>query len=213
MLWTHREYCSAWRRFAVRYGLAFVTWVVVTAAAFGINKALVHHEMHFWYSSLAVADIAGTLAKMDDDMPDPELREILGPTGIRATTDIHDTVRAQWRAHEFMQLLVGDARLWDLPLSGTTPAPEPVRAAIERAWLRIVGENVDDYLEYRIHAFRRTTGWTRYPSVGMVIKREEQYPSLLAAMKIRKGSSALQLAWERINRQVALETPLFRPRP
>lgn len=213
MVWTQREYRSVWRRIVVRYGLAFVTWVGVTAAAFGMNAALVDHEMHFWHSSLAVTDIAGTLAKMEEDLPDPELREILGPTGIRANTEIHDAVRAQWRAHDFMQLLIGDRRLWDLPLSGTTPAPEPVREAIENAWLEIVGENLDDYFEYRMHTFRRATGWTRHPVISMVIKREQQYPSLLAAMKIPKGSSDLQLAWERFNHRIALETPLFRPRP
>jgi len=46
----------------VRYAIAAGAWLGITVLAFGANRALVDEPKHYWYSTLAIADIAGTLA-------------------------------------------------------------------------------------------------------------------------------------------------------
>ncbi len=45
-----------------RYAIATAAWLATTLAAFGVNKAITDHEMHYWHSSLAIYDIVGTLS-------------------------------------------------------------------------------------------------------------------------------------------------------
>jgi hypothetical protein len=53
---------DGWRRYAI----ATAAWLGVSAAAAGANAALVDQSMHFWHSSLAVADIVGVIAHADE---------------------------------------------------------------------------------------------------------------------------------------------------
>src|SRR5262249_39870152 len=76
-----------------RYAVALGAWLAITLAAFAFNAVLVVRQVHFWQSSLAPFDIAGTLAYVDDDLPDAELAKTLDGTGLVPTSNIHAIAR------------------------------------------------------------------------------------------------------------------------
>jgi hypothetical protein len=204
------EWRPAQRWFA-RYPTAIGAWIAVTGLAFGCNAALVDREMHFWHSSFAIQDIVGTLAHVEPDIPDSELGPLLAPTGVLVDHDYHARLRAKYAPAGFYQLISGDGRLWDLPLTGTTPAPEPTRDAISHAWREILSAHLRAYLTYRVEAFAQALGLSRRQEGATVILHKVQYAGMMENMHLANSSSSFQEVGEAIAMWFAKKTRLFRP--
>lgn len=199
------------KRWFVRYGVALGVWLAVAAVAFGINALLTDRKMHFWHSSLALADIVGTLAHVDDDIPDAELRPLLAPTQIRAEADLHQRIRRSYKAYDFQQLISGDDRLWDVNISGDIPTPAPQREAIGRAWTELVSTYPGAFARYRFDNFAETLGLRAKFRGATVVPHAWQYEGMLAYMGLSRSYTRFQDAAARANLWLARRTRLFRP--
>jgi hypothetical protein len=199
------------RRWLVRYALAGGAWLAVTGAAFGCNAMLVDQPMHLWQSSLALEDIVGTLAHVEPELPDRELGPLLAPTGVLVDRDYHARLRAKYLPYDFQPLISGDGHLWDVPLNGSTPAPEPVRDAISHAWWVIVTGHPGAYVAYRLEAFEEAIGITHRHVGAMVVPHGVQYAGMLDHMGLANYASRFTVIAERVTMYLAKHTRLFRP--
>jgi hypothetical protein len=205
------EQPRTWKRVLARYGVALGAWLAVTILAFGINAALTDRKMHFWHSSLALLDIVGTLANVDEDIPDAELRPELAPTGILVDKDFHAAIRAKYKRYDFQQLVSDQGHLWDVPLTGIVPAPEAQRDAIERAWLDIVTAHPGAYLKHRFAAFGEALGVYSKFQGAIVVPHRAQYSGMLAYMGLAAGWSRFQERTENAMMFLAKKTRIYRP--
>ncbi len=201
---------ASWRGRLRRYAISTATWLAITAGSIALNGALTDRPMHFWYSSTAVMDIAGTLAGVEPDLPDAELRPMLASTGVLVDHDLHAAIRARYRPHDFMNLVIGDGRLWDLPIMGTTPAPAPQRDAIGKAWWHLVSTYPGAYIEHRLAVFRTVLGIGERSSGVMVMTSRGQMTGLAAPMGLDVQPHRYQRYVQRRVEAIALRTPLFR---
>ena len=199
------------KRWLARYAIAITAWIAITAAAFGCNAALLDQPMYFWYSSLGIEDIVGTLAHVEPDLPDSELAPLLVPTGITIDRDYHARVRAKYTPNDFLPLIAGDGHLWTLPLNGTEPAPEPIRNAIGRAWSGIVETHLRAYIAYRLEVFGILLGLTDRLPTGMVILHRGQYPDMLKYMHLTSHATPVARVGERFITLLSRHTALFLP--
>lgn len=190
-----------------RYAIASATWLGVTLAATGANAVLVDQPMHFWHSSLAVADIAGVVA-YEDDLTDDQLRSELAGTGLLADHDIRARMREVYATKDMMKLVVGDRRLWNLPIDGTVPAPRAQRDAIERAWKSLVFGHPAAYLHHRWRTFLDVIGVT-YSPASAVPRRVMHWKVFLEKLGLSTHSHRYQNAWTRLMTKVRRNTPLF----
>jgi hypothetical protein len=205
-----------WRpmRWYFRYGLAIALWIAITASSILINAALTDRPMYLWSSSIAVHDIAGTLANVDDTIPDAELRKTFEGTQIKLDKDIHQAFRDRYKSVDFMPLVLGDKSLWDLPIMGQTPAPEPQRDAIERAWGEIVFGHPGAYLQHRLAVYHKVLGFPKKNAGLMVAVGRGQNRLFAIPMKIEHRPYVAQNWVQRhIVERVAYWTPLFRAWP
>ncbi|MFT3694626.1 MAG: hypothetical protein QM831_15865 [Kofleriaceae bacterium] len=194
-----------------RYAIATVAWIGVTIVSMGLNSLLVMREMHFWHSSLALEDIVGTLAHVDEEIPDSELQPLLAPTGVLVTHDYQAALRAKYVPYDFQQLVSGEGHLWDVPLQGTTPAPVGQRDAIERAWKAIVPTHKSAYLAYRLDVFADVIGLRKKFQGATVIRHNVQYEGLMKEAGIANVQTGFSNAVEDACMWTARRTRLFRP--
>lgn len=197
-----------------RYAIAFAAWLVITLAAFGVNAALTDQKMHFWHSTLAVYDICGTLAHLEGDVPDAELREVLAGTGLLVDREIHAAVRRIYSPRDYEPILKVGARehppLWDLPINFYTPAPAAQRDAIARAWQRVITEHPGAYLEHRLAVFGKVLYFgSRRPDP--VTRREFRFPDYARSLGLPTGWSKGQQRATRWMSKLGAGTPLFVP--
>jgi hypothetical protein len=176
----------------------------------GVNGLLVDQEMHFWTSSLAPADIVGTLAKVDVDLPDAELKPLLDPTGLQYDRDIHARLRARYMPAEFTQYLAAPGP-WTLPLDGTTPLPDAQREAMAHAWWTVITSHPGAYVRYRLQTFAETLGVYDHFLGETVVRHKAQPLARLDQFGLARGQGAWQERAERCLLWVAKHTRLFRP--
>jgi hypothetical protein len=197
-----------------RYAIAFAAWLAITLAAFGGSAALTDQEMHVWHSSLAVHDICGTLAHLDADLPDAELRELFAGTELLVDRDLHGAIRRVYSPRDYQPILKVSARehppLWDLPINFYTPAPEAQRDAISRAWRRVLADHPGAYLEHRLAVFAEALylGGRRPAPVA---RREFQFPDYARSLGLPTGWSKGQQRATRWMVALGASTPLFVP--
>jgi len=206
--------CWQWRegmRPLVRYAIAVAAWLAITLAAAGLNMLLTDRPMHFWASTYALSDIAGTLAHVDETIPDSELGPLLVPTQIRVDHDFHDALRAKYRPETFTQLIGGDGRLWDVPIRGIDPAPVEQRDAIGNAWSAIVGGHLGAYIQYRFTCFGHVLGVHNKFWGAIVMIRRNQVPERVAEHGIHTLRLPMQRTGERVMLWLAKKTPIYRP--
>ncbi|HEY0254365.1 MAG TPA: hypothetical protein VGC41_22715 [Kofleriaceae bacterium] len=194
-----------------RYAIAVVAWLGVTFVAFEGGGLLVAREMHFWHSSLALEDIVGTLAHVEETIPDSELGPLLAPTGVLVDRDYHARLRAKYVPYDFQQLVSGDGHLWDVPLQGTVPAPQAQRDAIGKAWSAIVPTHKRAYLAYRLDVFADVIGLRKKFQGATVIRHDVQYKGLLDEAGVQNVETAFSRNGENFTMWVAKRTRLFRP--
>jgi hypothetical protein len=195
-----------------RYALSAAAWLATALAAFAIDGALTDKPMHNWSSSLATHDIAGTLAFVDHDLPDAELRAELAGTGLLVDRDIHAAIRAVYSPSDYLPLLYDPAhRLWDLPINGYVPAPEAQRDAIERAWWQTLRAHPWPYVKHRLATMREVVDLGSTHALGAPVKRAFRDPDYAANQGLATGSSRLQAKLTHWMVWLSLHTPLFVP--
>lgn len=196
-----------------RYALALTAWVVVTGAAFGINAAITDKQMHIWHSSLAVYDIVGTLAFVEQDLPDAELRARLAGTEVRADSAIHARARAVYSPRNFAPIIHDAERaLWHLPVNGFVPAPQAQRDAIGRAWWDTITGHPVAYLQHRLAVMAEVIALPpRRRAAGAVTSRTMQQWIESQGRGETTRWSALQLAATDGAAWIAKHTPIFAP--
>lgn len=203
-----------WRagaKWYVRYGSAVAIWIAITASAMWVNAALTDKPMHFWTSSVAVHDIAGTLANVDETIPDDELRAVFAGTQIKVDADIHQTIRARYKPADFAKLVIGETPLWDLPIMGDVAAPEPQREAVNRAWREVVTSHPGAYLAHRIDVYISVLGIPRKNAGIMVPITKGQDRLFAIPMKLDyRPNFAQNFVQRKIVERIAKHTPLFR---
>jgi len=193
-----------------RYAIASAAWVGVTGAAFAVNGALTDKPMHLWHSSTGIHDIAGVLAHLDTDLPDAELRPLLAPTRPLIDHDFHATLRARYTPNDFSNLILGEQRIWDLPILGDKAAPPEQRDAITRAWKQLVFDHPGAYLAHRAATFAAVLGMSdRSPGV-MVMTKRGQHKDMSRQTGVSTAELKLQAWLQRRAEALANHTPLFR---
>ncbi len=193
-----------------RYALAFAAWLAITFAAFGLNRALTDHPMFFWHSSLAVHDIVGTLAHIDDELPDAELVELFAGTELRIAERIHATATSLYDPENFLPIVLGERALWTLPITGVTPAPAAQRDAIARAWQELVTTHPGAYLAHRAGVMRRVL-WFSGTRPFAIPWRGVKYPELAHGLGVATGWSHLQLRMTYWMKRLDRALPIFTP--
>lgn len=194
-----------------RYATALGVWLAVTLIAFGLNAALTDQKMYIWQSSLALMDIAGTLADTDGTIPDDELAKTLDGTQLLVHDHIHAAIRRQYSPIDFEPLIARDGHLWDVPIAGTVPAPKSQRDAITRAFWDVVTSHPGAYLRHRWNVFLEVIAATSGPVQSPVLTHRHQYKNLMDHFGLATRSWRFQDWLERRFIRIARATPLFRP--
>ena len=204
-----------WRpgmRWLHRYAVSAAAWLAATFAAFGINAALTDKPMHYWHSSLAVYDIVGTLANVDGELPDAELRAQLAGTELLVDHDIHATLRTVYTPRDFFPILNDPAHtLWKLPINGYEPAPQVQRDAIERAWWKMIEAHPWAYVMHRVAVMGEVLELRSTRALGAVPRREFRYPAYAAELGLATGWSSAQHKLTRAMQWISRHTSLFVP--
>jgi len=211
ILFTWSPPVATWKARIARYALATAAWVAVTLAALGAGRALTDQPMHFWHSSLALMDTVGTLANADGTISDAELRDLFAGTEILVDHDIHAALRRQYSPKDFDPLIRGDGHLWDVPISGTRPAPESQRDAIARVFWTTVTTHIGAYLAHRSATMRHVLALPGGPAYSPVMMHRHQYKQYVADLGVGTAWTGLQSWMQRKAQWLATSTPLFRP--
>ncbi len=195
-----------------RYAIAGGAWCAITVMAFGLNAALTDRRMHFWHSSLALFDITGTLAHVEP-RSDAELTGVLVGTGLLVDRSIHARLREAYDPRDFLPLVTHPRRaLWNVPISGDTPAPEAQRDAISRAWWDVVSSYPIEYVEHRVRVMAEVLclGEVSRPAAA-ITRRDYRYPEVARSLGIDMDWSSRQRAATRWLLALWEHTPLFVP--
>jgi hypothetical protein len=196
---------GGWRRYAI----AAAAWLAITIAAFGLNAAITDQKMYLWHSGLAVFDITGTLAEVDGELSDDELGRTLAGTGLLVQRDLHAAMRKVYTPHDFYPILADPKlALWSLPINGYTPAPEPQRDAIARAWWAVLTAHPRAYLAHRLAVMAKVL---EARSAEVIARREFQWPEYAKQVGLGTGWSKLQRKLTRFEVWIARTTPVFTP--
>lgn len=204
------EWSPGWH-WLKRYALAAVAWLAVTAAAFGINGAITDKPMHYWQSSLAIYDIVGTYAYLDEDLPDAQIQQELAGTNLLVTENIHDHMRRLYTPATFYPIMQDPRPLWDLPINGYVPAPEAQRDAISKAWWNTVTSHPLAYLKHRLTCTGEALGIGSPRGMGVPVKREFRWPQFAFEQGLQIRASFIQRKATRVMQWLARHTPFFVP--
>jgi hypothetical protein len=200
----------SWERGIKRYALAAAAWVAIALGAFGINTLLTDQSMYIWHSSSALFDTVGTLVHVDGTIPDEELRELTAGTEILVDENIHAAMRRQYKPIDFETLISREGHLWEVPIHGKIPAPEPKRDAIARMFWDTVTSHPGAFLKHRWKVWRRVLGLYRGPMHVPVMMHRLQLHDLTAGIGHPPRGSALQHFWQEKVYWLARKSPLFR---
>jgi hypothetical protein len=192
-----------------RYALALAAWLAVTLGALQLNKALTDHELHYW-ASLAVYDIVGTLAHVDEDLPDDELERLFAGSDLLVHEDIHATLRELYKPTDFLPITSHPTKkLWTLPITGHVGPPAHQRDAIRRAWKDTLTRWPLAYLEHRVRVMTQVVGLGVVRASGVIPKRDYIDPGTVTGLGLGTGWSELQRDLTHLYRIVVRGTPLF----
>jgi hypothetical protein len=194
-----------------RYAIAASVWVAVTFVGLGSNALLTDKQMHFWHSTLAPMDIAGTWCHVDDPPTDDELRKLLGGSGLLVEHDILAAMCKAYEPRDYGGLIAGPTAIWTLPFSGSTPAPPDQRAALSRAFWTTVTSHPIAYLQHRAAVMRHILALRWEPANSTVMMHVLQPARALRELGIDPKGTARQGLYQRRMTWLATKTPLFRP--
>lgn len=195
---------TGWRRYAI----AAAAWAVTAAAALWVNPALADRQTYAWSNTVAIYDITGTLARVDETVPDDKLRELLAGSGLLVDRDIHATIRALFDPKDYLKLVTDPHRaLWHFSLENEAPPPPEFRAAMARTWKWVVTTYPAAFLVHRL----RTLDLVLDSDGGGVPWRGEAQKELRAAMHLPNGANALQVAIYRQLVKLERRSHIFTP--
>jgi hypothetical protein len=197
-----------------RYAIATVAWLATTAAAFSFNAVLTDRQVHFFYSSLGVFDIVGTLAFVDQDLSDAELEKTFAGTGLQVHTDIHGAIRRIYRPDDFLPIISSRDKqpiLWQLPINGYEPVPEAQRDAIGRAYKEVLSSHPGAYLKHRLTVMGEVLWLFHARPTAAIRSRTFAFPDYHRSLGLGTGWSPLQRKMTRWLTWVWQKTPLFLP--
>lgn len=187
---------------------ALGAWLAITVVAFGLNAVLAKQPAHAWSSSLAMFDIAGTLAHANEDVPDAALLATLGATGLRGELDVHSAIRTHYRPDDPLRLVTGEAAPWAPGPDGAAP-PVKARAALARAARELASAHPGAYLRHRLAVFGELV-WTAGFHPELAVPSPDP-PSDALKFGIPVRVSDAQYAMFRVFEVLAERTPLFAP--
>jgi hypothetical protein len=195
-----------------RYAIAAAAWLAITVGAFAINIALTDYQMHPWQSSLALYDIVGTYAHVDEDVPDDELREVLHGTEVLTKDHIHAHMRKIYTPRDFLPIInhPTDA-MWAVPIWGTTAPPQSQRDAISRAFVDVVTSHPLAYAEHRLDVMTDVLSFRSSRPAAAVTRREYRRTELADAVGATKTWSKLQHKLTVAVSWLYKATPIFVP--
>jgi hypothetical protein len=169
-----------WRpkqRWYARYGIGLAVWLSITLLASQTNSWLADDHPDPWHDSIAPLDITGTL-RYASDIPDDELRTALAGTPVLVDSGFQAIARGHQRAEDLDEhtvLTFGSGQyvpgLWVATRHlFAASSSEAHRAAMGRAWRKIVLGHPGAYLTYRWHvtAERMHLDGSRVPSATYI---------------------------------------------
>jgi hypothetical protein len=194
-----------------RYGLALAAWLTLTATALGIGGLLADRKMYIWHSSLALMDIAGTISHVDGTIPDDKLGAILRDTGCVVHGDYQRHIRNAYQPRDFVHLIVAPKGLWNMPIWGTTPAPQLQRDAIARAWWETITTWPGAYLASRAATMKHVLALGE-PTDSTVMIHKLQLVERMHALGLEVKGNGVQRKMQRALSALATRLPvLFTP--
>jgi len=190
-----------------RYAIAALAWVAITLLSLGLDHELADHQVHGWSSTVVVHDIVGTLAYIDEDLPDEKLKTLFAGTGLQVEEEIHERARELYNPRDFVST-IGDPQLamWKRSLTGEPPAPHDQRKAIEAARRTLIHEYPKAYLKHRIAVFAEVL--SRGGSVPNRVVADKDGRQILG---LSTRNSDLQLAVTKWFANLDRNTALFVP--
>ncbi|MDX2086591.1 MAG: hypothetical protein SFX73_02020 [Kofleriaceae bacterium] len=195
-----------------RYAIAGAAWFAVTFAAFSLNDAITDYKMHPWQSSLALYDIVGTLAHVDEDLPDAELRRVFEGTQLLTKENIHAQIRKLYTPRDFLPIINhATEAMWAVPIWGIEPTPAPQRDAIGRAFLDVVTAHPGAYAAHRLDVMAEVLCLTAERPAAVIIKREYRRTDLADAVGATRTWSKLQRKMTTFMTWLYKATPIFVP--
>lgn len=211
ILFVWSEPAATWRGRIQRYAIATGAWLAVTIAALGIGFALTDKSMHPWHSTLALFDTAGTLAQLDETIPDEELRVLFAGTDMKVDTNIHAAIKKQFSPIDFEPLIHGEGHLWEVQIAGTEPTPEPRRNAFARMFRETVSNHFGAYVVHRFKTMAPVLALDG-PVYSAVMIHRHQYKGIIEkALQLDVEWNRVQTWMEKKVVWVSKKTPLFRP--
>lgn len=192
-----------------RYAIAALAWFAVTFGALKLNEALTDHKMYGWHT-LAVYDIVGTLAFLDEDLSDDRLRTLFAGTDLLTPRDIHAMARELYTPRDYLPITGHESKtMWALPINGIVPPPEGQRTAITRAWKETLSTYPVAYLKHRMTVMGEVVGLGVSRASGAIAKRQFRWPEAATALGLGSGWSKVQHKLTRAYVFVVRHTPLF----
>jgi hypothetical protein len=174
---------------------------------FGFNAALVDRQTYAWNTTFAVHDIVGTLARIDEDIPDAKLEELLAGSGLLVHHDIHATARAVFNPRNYLTPITDPQHaFWHFSLQNDWVPSPAYREAMVRTWTYLVEHYPIAFTKHRL------------AQMDLVLDGESAIPwrgeaqrELRTAMGLPNGSSELQLSIYRKLVKVERRTHMFTP--
>lgn len=197
-----------------RYLIAVGLWLAIAVANLQINHLLTDRKMHFWTSTLAVMDVAGTICYDSRRYSDAELEQLFAGTELLVHEGIEAQLCQRFARTTHSRLIHGDGRLWDMNDGGATPTPARQRAAMQRVWGDVVLSNPRAYAAYRLSVFWRILSpfappWGMVtPAIPQVVRNR---PEQVRALGLREHATTAHSGWIAMASWLAKATPLFRP--
>jgi hypothetical protein len=192
-----------------RYAIAIVAWLVATFGSFQFNEALTDHKLHLWHS-IAVFDIVGTLAFVDEDLSDAELNKLFDGTDLLVKERIHATARELYTPKDFLPITNHPTKtMWALPINGYVPPPEAQRTAITRAWKETLTTYPFAYIKHRISVMAECIGLGDSRASGAIARRDFRWPAYVHEQGIGTGWSKFQRKLIKVYVFIVRHTPVF----
>lgn len=192
-----------------RYPIAVLAWLAVTFGAMKVNEAITDHKMYGWHT-LAVYDIVGTLAFLDEDLSDDQLRTLFVGTDLLTERDIHARARELYTPRDFLPITGHESKtMWALPINGIVPPPEGQRTAITRAWKETLQTYPLEYLKHRTTVMGEVVGLGVSRASGAIAKRDYRWPEAAAALGLSTRWSPVQRKLTRMYEFIVRHTPFF----
>lgn len=191
-------------RWLKRTAIALAIWAVTIGGAQLINRALTVQQDHVWHIAVAPSDIVGVL-RYSRPYSDAEALEVLDGVPMIQTDHVQEFARAHYDPYNW----------WWYSVSGRDwfygwPQNDAQRAAISRAWWKLVRDNPKAYLLHRTRVFRGVIGATGdLPLFGPVYAQHAELDA--QRQPIYREATGVQGAVAHAYLWLAVHTPLFRP--